>query len=59
MGNKKDRCNTCGCLFDDEDGIHHQSLKNQRFLATIENDEVIQECCESCAQECMEAVEDE
>ncbi len=46
-----DFCNTCGAVFDGEECLR-QTLKNKRFLATLDplTNEVVQECCEDCAQ---------
>jgi len=50
----EDICNTCHCPFDDEHVIR-QSLKNRAWLSTKIRGDVVQECCEACAQECEEA----
>lgn len=53
------RCNNCAGKFDEEEiagfPVMYQTLKNRRFAATLDDDgNVIQECCEDCAQELME-----
>ena len=50
-----DFCNTCHGLFDGpDDDVWHQTLKNQRYLATIVDGQVVQECCEQCVQEIID-----
>ena len=51
-------CNTCGELFDDcGGGAMRQTLKNRKFAATLNDDgDVVQECCDVCAQEIYDAV---
>jgi len=53
------RCNTCGFEFDGEDGVYRQSKSNSGYLATKVRGKVVQECCESCVQECEEAAKNE
>lgn len=49
--NMKDFCNTCGFKFGDG-SCYRQSFGNRKWLATLGDDgEVLQECCELCAQE--------
>ena len=50
-------CNTCSALFDDYDGVAlHQTLKNRKYAATLdETGNVLQECCEGCAQDIAES----
>ncbi len=53
---KPESCNTCKYELGTED-CHYQSLKNKRWLATLnKNGEVIQQCCKQCAQEADEDV---
>jgi hypothetical protein len=53
---QKNTCNTCHFNFDEVE-VMHQSFSNRNFLATRnKNGEIIQECCESCVQECMDEV---
>lgn len=60
MSDKADRCNTCGGRMDVDPGCRYASLKNRRFLATLDDDgNVIQECCEACQQEAIDEFEDE
>jgi|AP03_1055505.scaffolds.fasta_scaffold21367_2 hypothetical protein len=58
-----EKCNTCKMPFSDsgdEYAVVHQSLKNRKFLATLDEDgNVLAECCELCAQEVMEMSDDE
>lgn len=55
-----DRCNTCGCSFDTDPNCYRQSFGNRSWLATTDDDgNVIQECCELCAQEAQDAIEEE
>ena len=56
-----DTCNTCGGVFADADdaaAILRQTLKNRAFLATVEGGEIVQECCEACAQDVVAQVEE-
>lgn len=44
----KNKCNCCGGEFG-TDGVIHQTAKNRKHLAKLdENGEVLQECCEQC-----------
>ena len=50
----KEHCNTCNLELD-SDGCFYQSLKDKRFLATLDKDNnVIQECCNQCAQDLID-----
>ena len=53
--NIENTCNTCLCQFNEH--VLRQSSKNVRYLATIVRGAVVQECCESCAQECESAID--
>lgn len=61
--NPMDFCNTCFHCWVEGDGwsnideCQRQSLSNRSYLATMKDGEVIQECCEQCAQEVMDMVE--
>ena len=49
-----DYCNDCGFPFEDApDGgtAERQSRKKRRWLATIKDGVVVQECCKRCAKE--------
>lgn len=54
--NPIDYCGTCGFYFDEVE-VLYQSLKNQRMCAVKDDDgNVMQECCDGCAQEIYDAV---
>lgn len=44
-------CNTCHCEFNETD-VLRQSASNRGWLATKVRGQVVQECCEACAQDC-------
>jgi len=47
-------CNTCGLELD-TDSCLRQSLKDKRFLATLDEDNnVVQECCDGRAQDLVD-----
>jgi hypothetical protein len=53
-----DRCNSCNCVLGTP-GCLRQTLKNRSFAATLDDaGNVIQECCEQCAQEHLDDIED-
>ena len=52
----KTKCNTCGGRLGTLQAPY-QTLKNQRWLATIIDGVVVQECCEHCAIEAEDMAE--